>query len=177
MTQPPFIDGTDKRALIYEIQNMLYYISFSDEKIPRVNPDGIYGAETKRAVEAFQSKNGLTPTGEVDERTYTSLYDAYSALSYMHSPALPLYAFPGNDYSIEPGEKSDIVLISQIVINNLSYHFSTPSVEMSGEMTEQTQQAVKKLQGLYRLPITGIIDKRTWDAMSGDYSRLEGKNE
>ena len=48
----------DRRNHIRELQQYLYSLSFLDETLPRVIPDGIYGRQTALAVRAFQQKNG-----------------------------------------------------------------------------------------------------------------------
>ena len=37
------------------------------------NPDGVMGQKTKTAIAAFQSDNGMDPTGEVDETLVRAL--------------------------------------------------------------------------------------------------------
>ncbi len=46
----------DRRNHIRELQRYLYSLSFYDETMPQVVPDGIYGRETALAVRAFQQK-------------------------------------------------------------------------------------------------------------------------
>jgi len=43
----------DRRNHIRELQRYLYSLSFYDETMPQVVPDGIYGRETALAVRAF----------------------------------------------------------------------------------------------------------------------------
>lgn len=45
-------------------------------KLMSVAPTGFYGSKTTSAVKSFQSKNGLTPTGSVDEPTWKKIQAA-----------------------------------------------------------------------------------------------------
>ena len=51
---------------IRQIQRMLREISFFDESIERVIPDGIYGEQTKSSVKSFQRSNNLYETGKAN---------------------------------------------------------------------------------------------------------------
>ena len=67
----------DRRNHIRELQQYLYSLSFLDETLPRVIPDGIYGRQTALAVRAFQQKNGLRPNGETNRATWDAIVNAY----------------------------------------------------------------------------------------------------
>lgn len=54
----------DRRNHIRELQQYLYSLSFLDETLPRVIPDGIYGRQTALAVRAFQQKTGCDRMGK-----------------------------------------------------------------------------------------------------------------
>ena len=66
---------------VRQIQEELARISRSYPAIPTVTPDGIYGEQTKRAVEAFQSVFGLPVTGIVDYRTWYQISAIYVAVT------------------------------------------------------------------------------------------------
>lgn len=174
---PNFLDSTDKRATNREIQNMLYYISFFDKDIPRVYPDGIYGEETEDAVRIFQEKNGIPPTGEVDFETWGRLRERYLSLSDKNSPPLRIAVFPSAVYETQSGEKSGIITVIQILLDDLSRHLPIGEVERSGVNDEQTMDAVRSYQSLHDLPITGLVDKRTWDAIASDYEIFDKRSE
>lgn len=54
--------------LIIDLQNALVR---AGHPVPDV--DGVYGRDTQMAASAFQTAQGLTPTGDVDEETYSKL--------------------------------------------------------------------------------------------------------
>ena len=49
--------------------------------IPTITPDGIYGPETREAVERFQSIFGLPVTGVIDFRTWYRISEIYVAVT------------------------------------------------------------------------------------------------
>ena len=55
---------------IKEFQEYLYAISFYNDNVMRVIPDGIFGRETMLAVKSFQNEYGLESTGEVNRETW-----------------------------------------------------------------------------------------------------------
>ena len=68
----------ESREEIYELQLYLRVIQLARGLRPLVNPDGIYGAETREAVRNFQTANNLPPTGEVDTQTWDRIYEEYN---------------------------------------------------------------------------------------------------
>ncbi len=63
------------------MQNQLARIARNYPAIPTVTPDGIYGSQTRRAVEKFQSVFGLPVTGSVDYRTWYKISEIYVAVT------------------------------------------------------------------------------------------------
>lgn len=49
---------------------------------------------------------------------------------------------------------------------------SIPSITPDGIYGEQTQNAVRRFQSVFGLPVTGIIDYRTWFEISAIYVAL-----
>lgn len=68
-------------AKVMQIQEQLNRISQNYPAIPRVTADGIYGQETKEAVEVFQSVFLLPVTGIVDYATWYEISDIYVGVS------------------------------------------------------------------------------------------------
>lgn len=63
--------------VVYLIQEMLSYISLAVPTIPTIEPNGIYDEATREAVIAFQSMEGIEPTGSVDEKTWYRIEEVY----------------------------------------------------------------------------------------------------
>ena len=66
---------------VRQMQEELNVISRSFPAIPKVVADGIYGENTKKAVETFQSVFGLPRTGVVDFRTWFPISDIFVGVS------------------------------------------------------------------------------------------------
>lgn len=67
----------DESPSIYIMQEMLSYISLIIPTILPVESTGVLDASTQQAVRAFQSMQGLEPTGIIDEETWNSISDVY----------------------------------------------------------------------------------------------------
>ena len=65
---------------VITLQYLLDVISEYYPDIPAVTQDGIFGAGTKHAVTAFQSRMGLTPDGIVGPATWNALYRTYQGI-------------------------------------------------------------------------------------------------
>ena len=69
--------GEDVRTL----QTYLDVVAANISSIPRVNPDGIYGEQTRSAVAAFQHLYGIPETGYVGPVTWYAIARQYELLS------------------------------------------------------------------------------------------------
>lgn len=63
----------DKRNNIYELQTMLRKIARKSRNIRLINPDGIYGDETKEVVYEIQRIANINSTGKVDFLTWNTI--------------------------------------------------------------------------------------------------------
>ena len=168
MTERP-----NNQAETYELQTMLRLLAQTDSTIPLVNPDGIYGPETERAVLAFQNNMGLSSTGIVDFGTWTAITNAYRATREFTQKGMALFPFPPNGYTVSRNEKSDLVSIIQIMLSAIDVVYDVFSeVTVSGTYDETTENAVRLFQKINRLPQTGIVDVFTWNRLAGDHNRF-----
>ena len=72
----PLLPQEFTRDDVRALQEYLLYLSRSIPEIPSLTPDGIYGPETRAAVEAYQRKIGLTPDQIAGKHTVGSLMGA-----------------------------------------------------------------------------------------------------
>ncbi len=70
----------DRGDGVYYIQDLINALSAANTAIPKIGRDGVFGAETERAVIAFQTAYGLTPDGIVGPLTWEKLNAEYGML-------------------------------------------------------------------------------------------------
>ena len=166
-------DNINNQAEIQELQTMLRLLAQTDNSIPLVNPDGIFGTETERAVLAFQTNMGLSPTGIVDFETWTSITNAYRSVCEFTQKGLALFPFPSGSHTVERNEKSDLVYIIQIMLSGIDVVYDVFSnIRVSGVYDEATENAIRLFQQINRLPQTGLVDVFTWNRLASDHNRF-----
>lgn len=165
-------DITDDRNNIAELQRYLREIHHYDRTVPLVNLDGIYGKETADAVSALQESAGLPITGRTDNATWNEIYKAYERALQMRTAPKMISPFPGErGYETEMGERSDAVLAIQLILRALSVLYDDiQGLEADGVYGEATQKDIRIFQQRNRLPITGLVDKPTWNALADAYN-------
>lgn len=137
-----FIDFGDRGELVKKIQYQLMSHGFS---LPLYGNDGIFGAETEKAVREFQKYKNILVDGIVGPITLEKL--DISTITSENS----LYP----DKLIKVGSKGENVKKIQKVVN----------VEGDGIFGPKTENAVKRYQKNNNLVVDGIIGKNTWGRM------------
>lgn len=174
MQFPETLSVGDTGIYVFATQYFLRWISVFDPFVPSVEFDGIYGEETKGAVEAFQTEYGLPVTGVIDEETWNELYGIYagfirSASEEQLGDGAP--PFPGEALKI--GSEGENVFTLQEFLNAASSVYpEIPAVTVDGVFGEETQNAVYAAQALFDFPITGIVGPVLWDTLGIIYSAV-----
>lgn len=128
-----------KREHIKELQRFLHEISYYNPRIPRINPDGIYGQETSDAVKIFQREYGLTATGNADSDTWKKLAEVNS----FYYPAIIRPDVFGNDTVIIPGSAGPAVYFIQVMLNTIGNGYKNmPVIELTGIYDAPTERSV-----------------------------------
>ncbi len=171
-------DINDTGAQIFDIQQMLRLVSRNRSGIPCVTPDGIYGEETYNCVRSFQISQGLMPTGSVDQDTFDVLVREYRNESERDRPFRKTDLIPKKlaGGKISPGDESALVSIIQALLSTLEVIFTYPSVSINGIYDNDTENAVSEIQRINGLPMTGEIDKDTWNALSREYEKYKDRD-
>jgi peptidoglycan hydrolase-like protein with peptidoglycan-binding domain len=168
----------DRGTAVTELQYFLSFISVFNGEVPPVTIDGIYGAMTKNAVEAFQKDYGLTVTGDVDEATWNSIYSAYRGMllklpeDYFGQSIVPYGGTP-----LVLGSKGKEVAALQEYLNYISDTYpAIPKLDADGVYGEATASAVRTFQQLFGYEPTGVAGAATYNGVVQLYDDLRGGN-
>lgn len=159
------------------IQIQLNRISRNYPLIPKIpEVDGIYDVATTDAVRTFQEIFNLNPTGEVNEPTWykiSYIYVSVKNLAELNSEGIRYEdiskQFPEELYL---GMESKEVASLQYYLAVIGAYYERVSpVDITGYFGEMTENSVKSFQNVFGLPMTGRVDRTTWNTI---YSAYDG---
>ena len=144
-----------------------------------ITPDGFFSDDTERAVKDFQAIFGLDADGVVGKSTWYAIrriYNAVKRLNELDSEGIALSEVTQQfDEEISFGDEGNAVANLQLFINYLSIYYNTiPSVAVDGVFGSATQNAVFSVQRTFELPVTGVVDAATWEAIYRAYLGIIG---
>lgn len=169
MREPAYYIGKPVRSL----QTMLRTVAIQGNTLPTVVPDGIYGAETMRSVQAFQKSHCLPPTGITDLHTWQAITAEFERARIETSPAEPLVISLSPNEAIAPDSNSPYVLLLQAMLHTVSgYYENLTDCHLCGRYDDATEAAVMCLQRAADLPETGVCDKQLWRLLTGLYTQV-----
>ncbi len=171
-----FIDFSDESTRIEELQRMLRYLSFAfDDEGLRVGINGAFDPSTTAAVRYFQQIYGLPETGTVDQQTWDLIVTEHDREVRLRAPVY-IYPIPRDpNYVNSPGERSDVVMILQIILGALRQNYDYPAVPISGVYGRETSEAVRYYQRINGISETGEADRETWHRLSEEFNNLIGQ--
>lgn len=151
---------------VADLQQRLRTVAEADGGLPQVSVDGIYGEETAAAVRAFQQRNGLPVTGEVDLPTWQAVGRAYEAALVTLAEPRGIRPHRSSSEDIVLGSRGDRVLFLQLLLDNIGARFENlPDVPRSGLYDEATAAAVAEIQRAAGLNDSGAVDSPTWNVI------------
>ena len=160
---------------VVNLQRYLRRLVIFDEEqnILLVPIDGIFGERTKEALIEYQRTRGLPVTGRAEKLTWDTLFTEYERDIRINDrrtfPDL-FPASPGN-YQTEFGDESAFIKFLQFILDELRISYdSLPPFEQSGIFDGDTSLAVKEFQRIHLLPVTGRVNRDTWNAISDAYN-------
>ena len=170
MTNPPY-----EREATRNLQRYLRQLAFFDDELLPLPINGLWDPHTQNALIAFQQKNGLAPTGIADEETWNLLYSQYLDSIEEKSPPRDMPIFPRlpERSSLMRGDVGFPVTAVQYMLDELTLRYDgLEGVPQNGIYGAETEQAVREFQRRNLLPITGEVDKKTWDALVRSYELI-----
>ena len=154
---------------IRSLQTFLRTISGSRD-IPTVVPDGIFGSQTRAAVEEFQRLYVLPVTGEVDLDTWRKIIEIFDEVIEETAPPKCLVFFPEGTYIIDIGTEDEYLYVIQGALKGISNNLeNVPGLEVTGIHDAASVDAVKSVQKIAGIEENGIIDKQTVNAITNVY--------
>lgn len=154
---------------IFNLQTYLRSISYSNNAVIPPPIDGIFDSATEQSVRSFQQAYGLKANGIVDKSTWNAIYEEY--LLTKKEESLPFFPSYAHNYSAKLGEESAFIAIVQILLRELSVIYDNfPEIEINGIFDTATEDAIKELQLVSGLEVTGILDKTTYKRLLNDLS-------
>lgn len=158
-------------APIHDLQTMLRTV------LPELGlgRDGLYGEETKAAVQAFQRQKGLPDTGVTDLATWQALVVAYQCEVILQGPAQPLLIILQPNQVIKHNSNNLHLYMIQGMLKALSrLYANVPTLNITGNLDSQTGKVLTVLQKSAGLPETGELDKMTWMILAHLYRLAVG---
>ena len=112
--------------------------------------------------------------GIVGEDTWNSLKLAYSKLSEVFAPPVPLFPLDPNQ-NLVFGSENEAVRQIQVWLNQLSsvYPEITAQPE-TGYYGQNTRTNTLVFQELFGLPVTGSVNAATWNQLGTEAQRIAG---
>ena len=151
------------------IQTRLNRISTNFPNIPKIYPtDGVFSADTERAVRAFQRQFNLTEDGLVGQATWyriAFIYNNVKRLSELNSEGLALSEISRQypERLTEGMSGPGVQLLQYFLAIVGEFYDALPrwqAGQLDGIFGPQTREAVTAYQQLVGLPMTGAVDQR-----------------
>ncbi len=160
---------------IAALQTMLRTIAQTEDTIPSVQTDGVYGENTKRAVSEIQRQHGMDVTGITDFETWQVIEKQYKTARVEANAAVPLQIVIDPKQAFLPGCRNKHVLLIQAMFEALADDYQElKEVHVSGVYDEATENAVRWLQKACDQTCSGICNKQMWKMLTGLYSMKVG---
>lgn len=152
---------------IRSLQTMLRVLAEQDERYLAIIPDGIYGQSTLAAVSNFQRIHGLPVTGITDQQTWEAITAEYEPAVILITEATPVEIILNPNEVLRRGDESPYLLVAQALLWVLADAYASigrPS--QNGILDAATADSLSSFQALIGLPMTGELDKLTWNQLA-----------
>ncbi|MBO5305184.1 MAG: peptidoglycan-binding protein, partial [Clostridia bacterium] len=108
-----------------------------------------------------------------DEVTWNLLYEEHKrSIDQNSAPQMmPLFPRLPIGYEVDEGEESFTVMAIQYMLNEITAHYDNIEfTEQSGVYNQSTAIAIREFQMRNLLPVTGKVNKTTWDYLVDAYT-------
>lgn len=155
---------------IRQLQMMLNALAIHNPALPRLAADGIFGERTLEAVMIFQRDFFPPVNGVVNNAVWDAITAAYVKDQLENGSASPLRVLPGGWSTTEEGESGEQVLLTQAMLSSLSRRLTNfDGREMDRANTGGTLADLRAVQRLAGLPVSGTLDRATWEYLTRLY--------
>jgi peptidoglycan hydrolase-like protein with peptidoglycan-binding domain len=154
---------------VKEVQETLRELNFYGGDV-----DGLFGPNTREAIEAYQAKMGMAVTGAVDDSLLDQLGTGSVTPAVVPSPApreeakneaiKPVSLTPdAKDATAKPASLIRDERIAKVQAG--LKEFGNDAIEIDGLMGARTTAAIKEFQSLFGLKVTGEADQAVFAKM------------
>lgn len=160
------------------MQRMLNRISENYPAIPKIPAvNGVFDEATRSAVRKFQELFNLTTDGIIGKATWYKIQFVYNNSKLVTNLLSERVALEDVDRYFTGtqriGNRGDIVTFIQFYLNTIAdFYEKIPPVKIDGIFGPKTRAAVMAFQQAYGLPITGAVDRNTWDRIQQLYNSI-----
>ena len=160
------------------IQVALNRISQNYPAIPKVAVDAVFGEATENAVRAFQSIFSLAVDGIVGRSTWYAIVMLYTAvlnLGELQSQGQTFYGYSWEypSYLAEGEQGTKVTHLQYMLAVTAEFNSAVTAPPVSGSFDADTAASVRSFQQAYGLPVTGAVDRETWDAIYAQFAGIE----
>jgi peptidoglycan hydrolase-like protein with peptidoglycan-binding domain len=140
---------------------------------PVLIADGVFGEQTRNAVQRIQSLFGLPQTGEVNEDLWNRIRSAYQQqFGALGSEPVAVMGFRRGE-TLRHGDENLTAELLRTMLHGISHTFENIThVSFGYKYDEDTEKAVREIQTLSGIPATGIVDVPTWNAIASLYNSI-----
>ncbi len=163
-------DANPNERSIRRLQYMLNELAIHASSLPRLVVNGAFDEPTLEAVMTFQRDFFPPVTGVVNNATWDAITAAYEKEQMTSSEPSRLRVLPDGSFQAGAGEAGQQIRLAQAMLNSLALVLSNFSRnDPDGHNSGSTQKDLRLVQALAGLPVTGTLDRATWEYLSRLY--------
>jgi len=165
---------------VHAMQLFLNRVSGDFPNIPRIqNANGIFGTDTRAAVQEFQRTFGLSPDGVIGRATWNYISRIYVAVKKMaqlvsEGQRIGVGNTPPTT-TIRQGARGENVVLLQYLLSTIAEFYGSVSPPLqTGVFDTSTLQSVRDFQAEFGLTQDGVVGSGTWRTLYDVYKGIGG---